>query len=107
MLLPTKGLTPPLIKLWRVESAGLRRDGFISVFITYICETRSGKRRRLHEVLDGAVKSAVNGDGGAVPAGTCSRPAAAHHLTARGWQVCWLGTADRGSGLVFRLRHRH
>lgn len=53
------------------------------------------KRRRLHEVHDEWSSEAVNGDGGRYRWTRVPGLAVAHHLMAQGWEVRWLGTADR------------
>ena len=58
-------------------------------------ETRLEKARRLHEVHDEWSTKAVNGDGRRYRRACVPGLAVAHHLMAQGWQVRWLGTADR------------
>ncbi len=52
------------------------------------------KLRRLHEVHDESTE-AVNGDGRRDRRTRVPGLAVAHHLMEQGWQVRWLGTADR------------
>ena len=53
------------------------------------------KRRRLYEVHDEWSREAINGDGRRNRWTCIPGLAVAHHLMAQGWQVRWLGTADR------------
>ncbi len=53
------------------------------------------KPRRLHGVCDERSGKAVDGDGGRYRGHVFPGLAVAHHLMDQGWQVRWLGTADR------------
>ncbi len=53
------------------------------------------KPRRLHGVCDERSGKAVDGDGGRYRRACVPGLAVAHHLMDQGWQVRWLGTADR------------
>lgn len=53
------------------------------------------KRRRLHEVLDEWSTEAVNGDGGRYRRARVPRTGRCASFNGPGWQVRWLGTADR------------
>ncbi len=58
-------------------------------------ETRLEKPVRLHGVFDERSGKAANGDGGRYRWTCVPGLAVAHHLMDLGWQVRWLGTADR------------
>ncbi|STU74695.1 UDP-N-acetylglucosamine-N-acetylmuramyl-(pentapeptide) pyrophosphoryl-undecaprenol N-acetylglucosamine transferase [Klebsiella pneumoniae] len=92
-MLPTKGLTLPLISYG--GSSLLIMSTAIMLLLRIDYETRLEKAQAFTRVCDERQEKRLMVMAGGT-GGMCSRDwRSPHHLMDQGWQVRWLGTADR------------